>query len=193
MSGPHGRAFVGVLSAVLSVLLASACSSHRTAAFSATTAPTKPPTAGHPTANSLSAILTAEQRKLVLAVVRTTARATRPRVRGHSAPRLWTSNVTRAAAAVASLSDAAAWKQPGTNWQLSDRREASRPVLIVQMFGRFRFFRLWTRPAGGPPLVAKYDVPELTYVISTLDGAHLSEVRGGSLPDLAPAQTIVAR
>jgi hypothetical protein len=138
-------------------------------------------------------MLTADQRKLVLGVVRTTARANRPRPHSTTRPRLWSSNVIRVVAAVGTLSVADAWKNPGTDWQLSDRREAAAPVLIVQMFGRFRFFRLRTPPTGGPPVVAKYDVPELTYVISALDGARLSVVRGYAPPKVTPAQTIFAR
>lgn len=190
MSARRARVFAAALSGTLSVaVLAAACGSEQ---------PTRPahhssPHTSAPRVTTLSAVLTADQRKLVLGVVRTTARANRPRPHSTSRSRVWSSDVDRVVAAVGSLSDADAWKKPGTDWPLSDRREAAAPVLIVQMFGRFRFFRLRTPSTGGPPVVAKYDVPELTYVISTLDGARLSVVRGYAPPNVTPAQTIFAR
>jgi hypothetical protein len=144
-------------------------------------------------ASTLRATLSARERRLALGVVRMTATTTHPRPRRAFVRRPWSSNVTRVLVAVSDLADAAAWKQPGTAWQLSDRREANHPVLVVQMFGRFRFFQIVTPPGGaGWPIVQRVDVPELTYVISALDGARLSAVRGAA-PDLRPAATLFAR
>lgn len=191
MSVRRGRVCAAALAAVTLVAgLVTACSAHRSGPRHSRSA-TRPAAAN--ATSTLSAALTGAERDLALDMVRDAARATRPHPRPAWAARLWSSNVTRVIAAVGSLSDAVPWKQPGTSWQLSDRREAAHPVLIVQMFGQFRFFHLRTPAAGGPPVVARYDVSELTYVISTLDGAHLSTVRGRTLPDVAPARTLFAR
>jgi hypothetical protein len=147
----------------------------------------------HPV-SALSNTLSSQQRHQVLAVARSTATTTLPHARSAIAPEIWSSNVTRVVAAVGSLHDATAWKQPNTPWQLSNPREADHPVLVVQMFGTFQFSRLGSRESAGRyPKVVTYNVPEITYVISTLDGAHLSLIRGNSPPGLTPARTIFAR
>src|SRR5579875_245089 len=140
MSVRPGRVCSAALTAVtLFAGLLTACSAHRSAPRHNRSA-TRP--AAVNATSTLSAALTGADRKLVLGVVRSAARATRPHPRPAWAARLWSSNVTRVIAAVGSLSDAVPWRQPGTSWRLSDRREASQAGWIVQMFGQLGFFHL---------------------------------------------------
>ena len=186
MGAPLQRLAGSVLAAVVTGASLTACAGHAHPAPS-TSGVVRP-------VNALSPALSGRQRQLVLNVARDTATTTRPQSRPAVTPQTWSGNVTRVVAAVGSLADAAAWKRPGTSWQLSNPREANHPVLVVQMFGDFRFFRLRSRERANQfPGVVKYDVPELTYVISTFDGAHLSAVQGNSLPELARAGPVFAR
>ena len=186
MGAPLQRLAGSIVVAVAAGAALTACANH------SHPAPSKSPV--ERPVNALSAALSGQERRLALNLVRGTATTTRPLARPDFRPQAWSTNVTRVVAAVGSLADAAAWKHPGTPWQFSNPREAQHPVLVVQMFGNFRFFRL-----SGPerarrfPHIVKYDVPEVTYVISTLDGAHLSTVQGSSSPGLAKAGTVFAR
>lgn len=178
------RLAVVVLVAVLGAAALTACSDRVRRTPSRAASP----------ASALSTVLTAKERRLVLSVARDTATTMRPHARAPFSRPAWSSNLNRVVAAVGSLRDAAAWKRPGMPWQFSDPREAHYPVLVVQIYGNLGLFRL--KPPEQPgvsPSVVKYDIPELTYVISTLDGAHLSAVQGNALPTLAPAGTLFAR
>ena len=118
MRAPLERLAGSILVAVAAGAALTACASHSHPAPS-TSRVVRP-------VNALSPVLSGQQRRLVLNVVRDTATTTRPQNQPVVMPRAWSSNVTRVVAAVGSLADATAWKNPGTSWQLSDPRQANR-------------------------------------------------------------------